>query len=187
MYHNPLGNNVVQDHILHCSSFSHSFSYTSGLVLTTTPQKSPQNSPASLVLLHSTTSSGRLQHAPNSSGSEGLDLPPNADRGAGEHVPGGWKGAGFHNPVESFAYSAFNIIYLTFHTHEYSGSISIQAKNFGHKETEELAVVGGTGSFSFARGLAVFAETNRQTPNLDATYLIKLHLKFPNRSQTIPG
>ncbi|KAL0366145.1 UNVERIFIED_CONTAM: Dirigent protein 11 [Sesamum radiatum] len=97
------------------------------------------------------------------------------------------KAQGFIIPVESFAYSAFNIIYLTFHTHEYSGSISIQAKNFGHKETEELAVVGGTGSFSFARGLAVFAETNRQTPNLDATYLIKLHLKFPNRSQTIPG
>ncbi|KAL0432457.1 UNVERIFIED_CONTAM: 30S ribosomal protein S9, chloroplastic [Sesamum latifolium] len=97
------------------------------------------------------------------------------------------KAQGFIIPVESFAYSAFNIIYLTFHTHEYSGSISIQAKNFGHKETEELAVVGGTGSFSFARGLAVFAETNRQTPNLDATYVIKLHLKFPNRSQTIPG
>ncbi|XP_011074480.1 dirigent protein 6 [Sesamum indicum] len=97
------------------------------------------------------------------------------------------KAQGFIIPVESFAYSAFNIIYLTFHTHQYSGSISIEAKNFGHKETEELAVVGGTGSFSFARGLAVFAETNRQTPNLDATYLIKLHLKFPNRSQTIPG
>ncbi|KAK4434477.1 Exocyst complex component SEC3A [Sesamum alatum] len=97
------------------------------------------------------------------------------------------KAQGFIIPVESFAYSAFNIIYLTFHTHEYSGSVSIQAKNFGHKETEELAVVGGTGSFSFARGLAVFAETNKQTPNLDATYLIKLHLKFPNRSQTIPG
>ncbi|KAI3460280.1 hypothetical protein Pfo_016943 [Paulownia fortunei] len=97
------------------------------------------------------------------------------------------KAQGFIIPVESFAHSAFNIIYLTFHTHKYSGSISIQAKNIAHKEKEELSVVGGTGSFAFARGLAVFAQTDRQTSNLDATYHLKLHLKFPNRSQTIPG
>ncbi|GFQ02932.1 dirigent protein 11 [Phtheirospermum japonicum] len=94
------------------------------------------------------------------------------------------KAQGFIIPVESFAHSDFNIIYLTFHAHdEYSGSVSIQAKNIAHKEKEELTVVGGTGSFAFARGLAVFV----QNSNLDATYYIKLHLKFPNRSHTIPG
>ncbi|PIN19094.1 hypothetical protein CDL12_08225 [Handroanthus impetiginosus] len=97
------------------------------------------------------------------------------------------KAHGFIIPVESFAHSAFNIIYLTFHSHEYSGSISVQARNLGHKEREELAVVGGTGSFAFARGLAVFVQTNRGIDNLDAAYHIKLHLEFPNRSQTIPG
>ncbi|KAK6115857.1 hypothetical protein DH2020_008126 [Rehmannia glutinosa] len=97
------------------------------------------------------------------------------------------KAQGFIIPVESFAHSAFNIIYLTFHTHEYSGSISVQAKNIAHKEKEELTVVGGTGSFAFARGLAVFAQIDREMSNLDAIYHIKLHLEFPNRSQTIPG
>nr|WCZ54767.1 dirigent protein 13 [Phryma leptostachya subsp. asiatica] len=97
------------------------------------------------------------------------------------------KAQGFIIPVQSFAHSAFNIIYLTFHTHEYSGSVSIQAKDLGHKEKQELNVVAGTGSFAFARGLAVFTQTDRQTSNLDATYHIKLQLKFPNRSQVIPG
>ncbi|KAG8389978.1 hypothetical protein BUALT_Bualt01G0035600 [Buddleja alternifolia] len=97
------------------------------------------------------------------------------------------KAQGFIIPVESFAHSAFNIIYLTFHSHEYSGSISVQAKNLGHKEKEQLAVVGGTGSFAFARGLAVFAQTDREISNFDANYHIKLRLEFPNRSQNIPG
>lgn len=97
------------------------------------------------------------------------------------------KAQGFIIPVESFAHSAFNIIYLTFHTHDYSGSISIQAKNLGHKEEQELNVVGGTGSFAFARGLAVFAQTDRRISDFDAIYHIKLRLEFPNRSQIIPG
>ncbi|CAK9171753.1 unnamed protein product [Ilex paraguariensis] len=97
------------------------------------------------------------------------------------------KAQGFIIPIEQFAHSAFNIIYLTFDTHEYSGSLSVQAKNVAQKDKEELTVVGGTGSFAFARGVAVFAQTNRHTSNFDAIYHIKLHLKFPNRSQTIPG
>ncbi|KAL2521004.1 dirigent protein 11 [Forsythia ovata] len=96
------------------------------------------------------------------------------------------KAQGFIIPNEHFAHSAFNIIYFMFDTHKYSGSISIQSKNVGHKNKEELKVVGGTGSFAFARGHAVFAQTNGEKSNLDATYHIKLHLKFPNRSQIIP-
>ncbi|KAL7085161.1 hypothetical protein ACP275_14G264600 [Erythranthe tilingii] len=110
------------------------------------------------------------------------DGPENTSRVVG-------RAQGFIIPVESFAHSAFNIIYLTFHTREYSGSISIEAKNLGRKEEEELRVVGGTGSFAFARGLAVFAQTDRRVKksDLDATHRINLQLKFPNKSRIIPG
>ncbi|XP_073134515.1 pterocarpan synthase 1 [Henckelia pumila] len=86
------------------------------------------------------------------------------------------KAQGFIIPVESFAHSAFNIIYLTIHTNEYSGSISVQGKSLSHKETEVLSIVGGIGSFAFVRGLAVFAQMD------EAIYHIKLHLKFSNGS-----
>ncbi|KAJ7970325.1 Dirigent protein [Quillaja saponaria] len=97
------------------------------------------------------------------------------------------KAQGFIIPLEQFAQSAFNVIYLTFDTPDYSGSLSVQAKHIAHKDTEQLTVVGGTGSFAFARGLAVFAQTDRQQSDGDATYHVKLHLNFPNHSRTIPG
>ncbi|XP_051150901.1 pterocarpan synthase 1 [Andrographis paniculata] len=95
---------------------------------------------------------------------------------------------GFIIPVESFAHSAFNIVYLTFQTEEFSGSVSVEAKNYlAHKEDDEIKkmdVVGGTGAFAFARGHAFFAKED----NLAASYVIKLHLKFPvDRSYVIPG
>ncbi|KAK1554893.1 hypothetical protein Q3G72_018804 [Acer saccharum] len=91
------------------------------------------------------------------------------------------KAQGFIVPIEHFANSAFNIVYLTFDAPEFSGSLSVEAKHVEHKNREELKVVGGTGSFAFARGLAVFAQTDNHT------YHVKLQLRFPNRSQTIPG
>ncbi|XP_021284750.1 dirigent protein 8 [Herrania umbratica] len=98
------------------------------------------------------------------------------------------KAQGFIIPVEHFANSEFNIIYLTFETPEFSGSLSVQAKHVEHKDKEELTVVGGTGSFAFARGLALFAQTDAsQSSVADATYHVKLQLRFPNRSQRIPG
>ncbi|XP_057769895.1 pterocarpan synthase 1 [Salvia miltiorrhiza] len=90
------------------------------------------------------------------------------------------KAQGFIIPVEGFAHSAFNIIYLTFHTHEHSGSVSVEARNLAFKEEEELSVVGGTGSFAFATGNAVFAQIGRQPSNMEASYHIKLHLDFPD-------
>ncbi|XP_052188734.1 dirigent protein 25 [Diospyros lotus] len=93
------------------------------------------------------------------------------------------KAQGFIIPVEHFAHSAFNLIYLTFDTHKYTGSLSVEAKHFAREDGGKLAVVGGTGSFAFARGLAVLSQTSREY----GTYRIELHLKFPNRSQTIPG
>lgn len=90
------------------------------------------------------------------------------------------KAQGFIIPVEGFAHSAFNIIYLTLHTHGYSGSVSIEARNLAFKEEEELSVVGGTGSFAFANGNAVFAHMGRHPSNMEASYHIKLHLDFPD-------
>lgn len=89
------------------------------------------------------------------------------------------KAQGFIIPVESFAHSAFNVIYLTFHAREYRGSISIEARNLAYKEEEELNVVGGTGSFAFARGTAVFAQIGKQPSNMEPSYHVKLHLDFP--------
>ncbi|XVF36179.1 hypothetical protein REPUB_Repub19eG0035700 [Reevesia pubescens] len=99
------------------------------------------------------------------------------------------KAQGFIIPIEHFANSAFNIIYLTFETPKFSGSLSVQAKHVEHKDKEELTVVGGTGSFAFARGIAVFAQTQSQSSEADATttYHVKFQLRFPNTSQTIPG
>ncbi|KAA3488864.1 dirigent protein 1 [Gossypium australe] len=97
------------------------------------------------------------------------------------------KAQGFIIPIEHFADSAFNIIYLTFETPKFNGSLSIQANNVEHEDRQELTVVGGTGYFAFARGLAVFMQTKSQSSEADPTYHVKLQLRFPNRSQTIPG
>ncbi|XP_057502433.1 pterocarpan synthase 1 [Actinidia eriantha] len=91
------------------------------------------------------------------------------------------KAQGFIIPVQHFSNSDFNLICLTFDTRQYSGSLSVESKNFAHKEREKLTVVGGTGSFAFARGFTVFSRTNHEY------YHLKLHLEFPNRSHVIPG
>ncbi|KAM7260164.1 hypothetical protein ACFE04_015905 [Oxalis oulophora] len=83
------------------------------------------------------------------------------------------KAQGFIFPEEHFARSAFNIVYLTLETPEYSGSISVQANSLvPHSDAQELTVVGGTGTFAFARGFAIFMQTDRA-----ATYHVKLHLR----------
>ncbi|XP_038982935.1 pterocarpan synthase 1-like [Phoenix dactylifera] len=93
------------------------------------------------------------------------------------------KARGFIVPIEHSALSAFNIIYLTLDTPEYSGSLSVEAKQVGHGTREELTVVGGTGSFAFARGLAVLSQA--EGPSLaDAAYHLTLRLRFPG---AIPG
>ncbi|KAL9231586.1 hypothetical protein vseg_006797 [Gypsophila vaccaria] len=93
---------------------------------------------------------------------------------------------GFIIPVEHFAHSAFNnIIYLTFNTSQYYGSLSIQAKQLDErKKRDELVVVGGTGSFAFARGVAVFELTTDQGVPA-SIYHVSLRLVFPNHSQSI--
>ncbi|KAM1001721.1 hypothetical protein FF1_008202 [Malus domestica] len=105
------------------------------------------------------------------------------------------KAQGLIIPVEHFANSGFNIIYLTFHTPQYSGSLSVEAKHVSRQDTEELTVMGGTGSFAFARGVAVFAQTTDQDDQQPssgngvdyATYHVKLQLRFPNQSRTVFG
>lgn len=86
---------------------------------------------------------------------------------------------GFIIPNEQFARSSFNIIYLSFDTPEYSGSLSVHAKHIGHENREEMTVVGGTGSFAFAQGIAIFLQTERQASVTDTSYHLKLQLQFP--------
>ena len=97
------------------------------------------------------------------------------------------KAQGFVLPVEHFALAAFNIIYLTFDTPEYCGSLGIEARTGKYGAREELVVVGGTGFFAFARGVAVFAQTASQNSGADAMYYIKLRLRLPVQSRVIPG
>ncbi|XP_054820386.1 dirigent protein 6 [Prosopis cineraria] len=97
------------------------------------------------------------------------------------------KAQGFIIPTQQFALSAFNVIYLTFETPERSGSLSVQAREAGDKGSEEFTVVGGTGSFAFARGVAVFTGTDMGSREVDASYYVRLQLEFPNQSPKTPG
>ncbi|GFY95292.1 hypothetical protein Acr_10g0006770 [Actinidia rufa] len=47
------------------------------------------------------------------------------------------KAQGFIIPVQHFSNSDFNLICLTFDTRQYSGSLSVESKNFAHKEREK--------------------------------------------------
>ncbi|KAK4787315.1 hypothetical protein SAY86_011148 [Trapa natans] len=97
------------------------------------------------------------------------------------------RAQGFIVPTKVFARSDFNIIYLTFETEEYAGSISVRAKHADEDGEEELTVVGGTGSFAFARGRAILARTSRKVAGAVTGYHhVKLQLEFP-KLQTIPG
>ncbi|KAF9592374.1 hypothetical protein IFM89_014544 [Coptis chinensis] len=89
------------------------------------------------------------------------------------------RAQGFIIPVEHFAHSAFNTIYLTFDMPEYSGCLNIQANQVHDKGREELTVVGGMGVFAFARGLAIFSESDHQLSMIEAMYHVKLRLKLP--------
>ncbi|XP_028786871.1 dirigent protein 6 [Neltuma alba] len=97
------------------------------------------------------------------------------------------KAQGFIIPTQQFVQSAFKFIYLTFETPERSGSLSVQAREAGDKVTEEFTVVGGTGSFAFARGVAVFTRTNMGSSEVDASSFVKLQLEFPNQSPKTPA
>lgn len=92
------------------------------------------------------------------------------------------KAQGFIIPVEQFQQSEFNVLYLTFDTPDHSGSLSVQTMKVSHKDRDEFKVVGGTGSFAFARGVAVFTQTDKQISEEAITYHVKLQLEFPNHS-----
>ncbi|KAK9108760.1 hypothetical protein Sjap_016820 [Stephania japonica] len=98
------------------------------------------------------------------------------------------KAQGFIIPVQKFAQSAFNIIYLTFDIPEYSGSLGVEANHVTHDAEQKLEVVGGTGSFAFARGMAVFSrQTDLMGSDSEAMYQLKLHLKLPKHARKIPS
>lgn len=97
------------------------------------------------------------------------------------------RAQGFVLPVEHLALAAFNIIYLTFDTPEYSGSLGVEMMTGRHGARDELMVVGGTGSFAFARGAAVVVQTANQESDAGAAYYIKLRLRLRRQSRTTPA
>ncbi|KAG5041783.1 hypothetical protein JHK85_014259 [Glycine max] len=92
------------------------------------------------------------------------------------------RAQGFVIPTEQFQQSEFNVMYLSFDTPDCSGSLSVQAL----KDKQEFKVIGGTGSFAFARGVALFTKTHDYSQQSQvaaaATYHVKLQLEFPNHS-----
>ncbi|KAK7320131.1 hypothetical protein RJT34_04865 [Clitoria ternatea] len=95
------------------------------------------------------------------------------------------KAQGFVVPVEQFEQSAFDVMYLTFDTPDHSGSLSVQAMDVAQKDNAKFKVVGGTGSFAFARGVAVFTQTDKPSNHVFETYHVKLQLEFPNHSHKL--
>nr|VDD24852.1 unnamed protein product [Brassica oleracea] len=95
------------------------------------------------------------------------------------------KAEGFIIPHEDFANSNFNVIYLTLESPEYTGSVSIRSRDMAHKLEEVMKVVGGTGAFAFARGIAMFAEVGAEEEAV-TTYRVKLLLRFPHTSKIDP-
>jgi len=81
--------------------------------------------------------------------------------------------------ADMFQQSALNVMYLSFDSPDHKGSLSVQTE----EDKEELKIVGGTGSFAFARGVALFTKT--QTQVAAATYHLKLQLQFPNHSPNL--
>lgn len=84
------------------------------------------------------------------------------------------RAQGFVILSDMFQQSAFNVMYLSFDTPDHKGSLSVQAHQ--DKDKEQFRVIGGTGSFAFARGVAVFTKTDSQQTE---TYHVKLQLQFP--------
>ncbi|KMZ64594.1 Disease resistance-responsive (Dirigent-like protein) familyprotein [Zostera marina] len=99
------------------------------------------------------------------------DGPENGSRVIGE-------AQGFVIPTQTFAFSAFNIIHLSFQTEEYSGSLSVDSREVLRRHTEVLTVVGGTGSFAFARGSAIFKRLNHHYPRRRRRRVLLYHLKL---------
>ncbi|ESW32472.1 hypothetical protein PHAVU_002G325400 [Phaseolus vulgaris] len=84
--------------------------------------------------------------------------------------------------ADMFQQSALNVMYLSFDSKDHKGSLSVQTD----EDKEELKIVGGTGSFAFARGVALFTKTrDSQQTQAAATYHLKLQLQFPNHSPNL--
>ncbi|KAK7398834.1 hypothetical protein VNO78_10007 [Psophocarpus tetragonolobus] len=68
--------------------------------------------------------------------------------------------------IYNFDQSPFNVVYLSFH----NGTLTLHPL-----PQDQFQVIGGTGSFAFARGLALFTQTH-------PSYHLKLHLHFSSNT-----
>ncbi|GAY31763.1 hypothetical protein CUMW_283510, partial [Citrus unshiu] len=93
------------------------------------------------------------------------------------------KAQGFIVPIEQFAISAFNIIYLTFETPDYFRKVSAFRQTTLLTKENRGTNCGWSHWFLCLCSwfMPIFSNTQRQT------YHVNLRLKFPNRSHSIPG
>ncbi|KAJ4815074.1 Dirigent protein [Rhynchospora pubera] len=94
---------------------------------------------------------------------------------------------GFVLPQKNSLLSSFNIVHLAlFDVLGLSGSLCIQVNQvmIGQKRAEQLAIVGGTGSFVFAtgNGSIVLMRNARPSVDADSTYQIKLRIGLPDQN-----
>ncbi|XP_031479206.1 dirigent protein 7 [Nymphaea colorata] len=100
--------------------------------------------------------------------------------GSGSPVVG--RAQGFVVPADRFPGSGLDVVYLTIDTTELSGGLAVRSPGARLPLAEDLPVVGGTGSFAFARGTAAFVQSAFGADGFAVPYRLKLRLQFPDRS-----
>ncbi|PKA61212.1 hypothetical protein AXF42_Ash006109 [Apostasia shenzhenica] len=96
---------------------------------------------------------------------------------------------GFVVSGEHATLAAFNVIYLSLDMPGYAGGLSVEVRHAADWTKEELVVVGGTGAFAFARGVAAMEETRQTGGRAAASYCMKIKIKIRilgDRSQNLP-
>ncbi|KAK8970177.1 hypothetical protein KSP40_PGU008582 [Platanthera guangdongensis] len=81
-------------------------------------------------------------------------------------------------PSEHADFADFNMIYLMFDPRRYSGSLCIEARKLPEHDGRELVVVGGTGFFAFARGVAAMEQTRCVCGSVDVAFWMKIRIRI---------
>lgn len=100
----------------------------------------------------------------------------------GSDSPAVGRAQGFVIPADRFPGSGLDVVYVSIGTTALSGGLAVRSPGTRLPLAEELPVIGGTGSFAFARGTAVFVHSALRGDGVAVPYRLKLRLRFPDRS-----